>query len=75
MPFFQHLGHASLARLGYSGKHTILDQNPELEYLYYPKSYGWVWNFKDQGVKKMLEKVREEQEAEEAAIQAGEYMK
>lgn len=60
VPFFQHLGHASLARLGYSGKHTILDQNPELEYLYYPKSYGWVWNFKDQGVKKMLEKVREE---------------
>ena len=60
MPFFQHLGHASLARLGYTGKHTILDQNPELEYLYYPESYGWVWNFKSEEVREMLKNVREE---------------
>ncbi len=60
IPFFQHLGHASLQRLGYTGKHTILDQNPELEYLYYPESYGWVWNFKSTEVREMLKSVREE---------------
>lgn len=60
VPFFQHLGHASLARLGYTGKHTVLDQKPELEYLYYPESYGWVWNFKSDEVKEMLKNVREE---------------
>lgn len=60
VPFFQHLGHASLARLGYTGKHTLLDQNPALEYLYYPESYGWVWNFKNDEVKEMLKNVREE---------------
>ena len=60
VPFFQHLGHASMARLGYTGKHTLLDQNPELEYLYYPGSYGWVWNFKNQEVREMLKNAREE---------------
>lgn len=60
IPFFQHLGHASLQRLGYTGKHTVLDQNPELEYLYYPGSYGWVWNFKCDEVRNMLKNVREE---------------
>lgn len=60
IPFFQHLGHASLSRLGYSGKHVVLDQNPELEYMYYPESYGWVWNFKDPEIRKFLKDVREE---------------
>lgn len=60
VPFFQHLGHASLQRLGYAGKHVVLDQNPELEYLYYPESYGWVWNFKSEEVREMLKSVREE---------------
>ncbi len=60
IPFFQHLGHAALARMGYSGKHTILDQNLSLEHLFYPKSYGWVWNFKDPEVKKLLSNVRTE---------------
>ena len=60
IPFFQHLGHASLSRLGYSGKHVVLDQNPELEYLYYPRSYGWVWNFKLPEVRKLLKDVRSE---------------
>ena len=60
IPFFQHLGHASLSRLGYSGKHVVLDQNPELEYMYYPESYGWVWNFKDPDIRKFLKDVREE---------------
>lgn len=58
VPFFQHLGHASMARLSYSGKHVVLDQNPELEYLYYPKSYGWVWNFKSEEVRALLRNVR-----------------
>ena len=60
IPFFQHLGHASLSRLGYSGKHVVLDQNPELEYLYYPKSCGWVWNFMLDETKELLKKVRAE---------------
>ncbi len=60
IPFFQHLGHAALARMGYAGKHTVLDQDLSLEYLYYPKSYGWVWNFKDKDVKKLLSDVRAE---------------
>ncbi len=60
VPFFQHLGHASLARLGYSGKHTLLDQDPCLEYLYYPKSYGWVWNFNSPETRELLSGVREE---------------
>ncbi len=60
IPFFQHLGHAALARMGYAGKHTVLDQDLSLEYLFYPKSYGWVWNFKDPEVKALLKKVRDE---------------
>lgn len=60
IPFFQHLGHAALARMGYAGKHTVLDQNLALEHLYYPKSYGWVWNFKNPEVKALLKSVRSE---------------
>ncbi len=60
IPFFQHLGHASLSRLGFSGKHVVLDQNPELEYLYYPRTYGWVWNFKSEEVRTLLKNVRHE---------------
>lgn len=60
IPFFQHLGHASLSRLGYSGKHVVLDQNPELDWLYYPKSRGWVWNFKLDEVKELLSNIRDE---------------
>lgn len=60
IPFFQHLGHAALSRLGYSGKHVVLDQNPALEYLYYPKSRGWVWNFMSDEVRDLLRKVRHE---------------
>lgn len=60
IPFFQHLGHAALARLGYAGKHTVLDQNLALEHLFYPRSYGWVWNFKNDETKALLKAVRKE---------------
>lgn len=60
VPFFQHLGHASFCPLSKTGKHVVLEQNLELEYLYYPKSYGWIWNFKLDDTKKMLRSVREE---------------
>ena len=60
IPFFQHLGHASLSRLGYAGKHVVLDQDPELDYLYYPKSRGWVWNFMSDEVRELLRAVRKE---------------
>lgn len=60
IPFFQHLGHAALSRMGYSGKHVVLDQNLELDYLYYPKSRGWVWNFMSDEVRELLRSVRRE---------------
>ena len=60
IPFFQHLGHAALARMGYAGKHTVLDQNLALEHLFYPRSYGWVWNFKNEETKALLKAVRDE---------------
>lgn len=60
IPFFQHLGHAALARMGYAGKHTVLDQNLALEHLFYPRSYGWVWNFKNDETKALLKAVRDE---------------
>jgi hypothetical protein len=60
IPFFQHLGHAALSRLGYSGKHVVLDQDLTLEYLYYPKSRGWVWSFMSDEVRALLRAVRKE---------------
>ena len=60
IPFFQHLGHAALSRLGYSGKHVVLDQDLELDYLYYPKSRGWVWNFMNDEVRELLRSIRKE---------------
>ena len=60
IPFYQHLGHAAMARLSYSAKHVVLDQNLEYEYLYYPKSRGWVWNFRSEETKQLLRCVRRE---------------
>jgi hypothetical protein len=60
IPFFQHLGHAALSRMGYSGKHVVLDQNLELDYLYYPKSRGWVGIFMSDAVRKLLRSIRRE---------------
>jgi hypothetical protein len=46
--------------MGYAGKHTVLDQNLALEHLFYPRSYGWVWNFKNEETKALLKAVRDE---------------
>lgn len=60
IPFYQHLGHASMSRLTQCGKHVVLDQNMEYDYLYYPKSRGWVWNFPKEEIRELLRKVRAE---------------
>ncbi len=59
IPFFNHLGHASLSR-GMSGKHVVLDQAPEYGYLFFPDSHGWVWNFPRLDVRQLLRQVRRE---------------
>ncbi len=59
VPFFNHLGHASLSR-GMSGKHVVLDQAPEYGYLFFPDSHGWVWNFLRRDVRDLLKNVRRE---------------
>lgn len=60
IPMLQHLGHASMARQGASGKHVVLDQSPELEYLYLPGFYGWVWDYTKPAVRRLLADVRDE---------------
>lgn len=60
IPMFQHLGHAAFARQGASGKHVVLDQAPELEYLFLPGFYGWVWDYNKPVVRELLKKVRDE---------------
>ncbi len=57
IPMFNHLGHASGCRMIH-GKHTVLDQNPDLEYMF--KNYGWEWNYSDKEVYDLLAKVRDE---------------
>lgn len=57
IPMFNHLGHASACR-EVNGKHVVLDQKPQMEYLF--ESYGWVWNLKRDDVRSLLSKVREE---------------
>jgi hypothetical protein len=56
IPMFNHLGHASACR-EINGKHVVLDQNPQMEYLF--ESYGWAWNLKRDDVRSLLSKVRE----------------
>lgn len=60
IPMLQHLGHASMSRQGASGKHVVLDQSPELEYLYLPGFYGWVWDYTKPAVRRLLADVRDE---------------
>ncbi len=57
IPMFNHLGHASACR-EINGKHVVLDQNPQYEYMF--ESYGWIWNFKRNDVYELLSKVRDE---------------
>ncbi len=60
IPMLQHLGHAAMARQGTSGKHVVLDQAPELEYLYLPGFYGWVWDYRKPVVRHLLTEIRDE---------------
>lgn len=60
IPFFQHWGHASLARGGASGKHVVLDQDIRYAYLYGKGTRGWAWDYKREDVKEILRKVRNE---------------
>ena len=57
IPFFNSLGHAPCAR-GCSGKHTVLDQNPALSYLFTPD--GWAWDITSETVWNILKSIREE---------------
>ena len=57
IPMFNHLGHASQCRV-MNGKHTVLDQNLSLSYLFTPD--GWAWNIRLEETKALLKKIREE---------------
>ena len=49
-----------MSRQGASGKHVVLDQAPELEYLYLPGFYGWVWDYTKPAVRHLLADIRDE---------------
>lgn len=52
-----HWGHASQCRQMY-GKHTVLSQNPKLQYLF--SDDGWRWNINTPKTKELLRKIRSE---------------
>ena len=57
IPMFNCWGHAAACRGGY-GKHVVLDQNPELQYLF--TDSGWSWNIYSPKAKELLRKIRDE---------------
>ena len=57
IPMFNCLGHAAASRFCY-GKHVVLDQNPQLQYLFTPD--GWAWNIELNEVKELLSSIRKE---------------
>lgn len=57
IPMINHWGHASQCRQIY-GKHTVLSQNPKLQYLFCED--GWRWNINNPKTKELLKKVRSE---------------
>lgn len=57
IPMFNHFGHASQSRFRV-GKHTVLDQRPELEYLFLPG--GWTWDVSIPDTVSLLSAVRRE---------------
>ena len=57
IPMFNHLGHATQCRIK-NGKHTVLDQNAGLSYLFTPD--GWAWNIHSEEVHQLLRDIRKE---------------
>lgn len=57
IPMFNHLGHASQCRIA-NGKHVVLDQAPDKQYLFTPD--GWAWNIQSDEVKALLRNIRKE---------------
>lgn len=57
IPMFNSWGHASACRGGY-GKHVVLDQSPDLHYMF--TDGGWSWNIYSPRAKELLRKVRDE---------------
>ncbi len=57
IPMINHWGHASSSRLKH-GKHTVLDQNPSLQYLFRPD--GWCWNINNPKAQMLLKQMRNE---------------
>ena len=55
IPMFNSLGHASLSR-SMSGKHTVLDNDSSLYYLFTPD--GWAWDLENEQVWALLKKIR-----------------
>lgn len=58
VPMFNHLGHAPGARGGVGGKHTVLDQNPRLQYLF--THDGWSFDIRKDSVKQLHRNIRRE---------------
>lgn len=57
IPMFNHWGHASQSRQ-ISGKHTILSQNPKLQYLF--SEDGWRWKIGSSKVNTLFKDIRKE---------------
>lgn len=57
IPMFNHWGHAAQSRVA-CGKHTVLEQNPNLAYLF--TDGGWCWNVKNSKTRELLKSIRAE---------------
>ncbi len=57
IPFMNHIGHSSQSRL-VSGKHVVLDQNPEYEGWF--TQGGWTWDVDNPEVIELHKKIRAE---------------
>ena len=57
IPFFNHYGHASMARFR-TGKHVFLDQAPEMADMFLPG--GWTWDVTNPAVEMLHRSIREE---------------
>lgn len=57
IPMFNCWGHAAACRASF-GKHVVLNQRPELQYLF--TDSGWSWNIYSPKAKELLRKIRDE---------------